>query len=202
MILSIELGLVFVPLLAAMNPLGKIPVFISLTEGATPQRVRRVVHQAVGVSLGISVIFLFAGRYIFEFLSIRSADFEIGGGLLLFIIAVADILNVRRRLPQDDEVLGVCPLATPLIAGPALLTTILLMADSYGVATTLVGLVLNTAIIWGVLRSASWLVRKIGRPTLVGLSKVMMILLAAIGVMMVRKGLMSCIADAAAAAQT
>jgi len=184
-----NLALAFIPLLAAMNPLGKIPLFVGLTQNATPVRVRQVMRQAVGVSLTIGVVFLFAGRYIFNFLSIRGEDFQIGGGVLLFIIAVADLLNVRRRISRDDEALGIFPLATPLIAGPALLTTILLMAEHYGSAATLLALVANTALMWGSLKAASWLVARLGRPTLIALSKVMMILLAAIGVMMVRTGL-------------
>lgn len=193
--------LAFVPLLAAMNPLGKIPVFLSLTEGADPVRVRRVIHQAVGVSLAISVLFLFAGTYIFDFLRIKPADFQIGGGLLLFLFAVADILNVRRPPQTDSETLGVCPLATPLIAGPAVLTTVLLLgrgdegigaAERIGaVTTTLVSLLVNTAIIWLTLRSATWIVGRLGRATLMAISKVMMLFLAAIGVMMVRTGVMA-----------
>jgi len=193
--------LAFVPLLAAMNPLGKIPVFLSLTEGADPARVRRVIHQAVGVSLAISVLFLFAGTYIFDFLRIKPADFQIGGGLLLFLFAVTDILNVRRPLQADSETLGVCPLATPLIAGPAVLTTVLLLgrgnegtdtAERIGaVTTTLVSLLVNTAIIWVTLHSATWIVARLGRATLMAISKVMMLFLAAIGVMMVRTGVMA-----------
>jgi multiple antibiotic resistance protein len=195
--LGVELARVFVPLLAAMNPLGKIPVFISLTEGADPARVRRVIHQAVFVSLAISVTFLFGGTYIFDFLRIQPADFQIGGGLILFVFAVADILNVRRPTTPGDEALGVCPLATPLIAGPAVLTTTLLVGRE-NPGETLVSLLVNTGIIWLTLRSAGWLMGKLGRSTLVGVSKVMMLLLAAIGVMMVRTGLMFYVKDVAA----
>ena len=194
------LAMAFVPLLAAMNPLGKIPVFVSLTEGADPARVRRVIHQAVGVSLAISVLFLFGGTYIFKFLRIEPADFQIGGGVLLFLFAVTDILNLRRPLNQDNEVLGVCPLATPLIAGPAVLTTVLLLGQKNAVVT-LASLLINTAIIWFTLRSATWLMTRLGRSTLVGISKVMMLLLAAIGVMMVRTGLMFYVDAANKAAQ-
>jgi multiple antibiotic resistance protein len=191
MTLLSSIGLAFVPLLAAMNPLGKIPVFISLTQNADVSHARRVMRQAIVVSLLIALVFTLIGRYVFDFLSIRTEDFQIGVGLLLFALAVADMLNLRRRnRPSDVEVVGVCPLATPLIAGPALLTTLLLMVDKVGSPATLIALGLNVLVMWVALRSSVWLTARLGRPALVGLSKVMMILLAAIGVMMVRKGIM------------
>jgi multiple antibiotic resistance protein len=191
MIFATDVLLAFVPLLVAMNPLGKAPVFISLTQAATPAQRNRVMWQALGVSMAICLAFILVGRYVFRFLSIQPADFQIGGGLLLFAFAVADVLNVRRPVPVGDEdVVGVCPLATPLIAGPAVLTTLLLMVDRVHAPATIAALAVNALIMFLVLRSANSLVLRIGRPTMVGLSKVMMILLAAIGVMMVRKGIM------------
>jgi multiple antibiotic resistance protein len=191
MALATDVGLAFLPLLAAMNPLGKIPVFMSLTQGTTPDRTARILRQAIGVSLAIALGFMLVGRYVFRFLSINGADFEIGGGLLLFAIAVADILNIRRPIPPGDEdIVGVCPLATPLIAGPALLTTLLLMNERLGPWPTLAALAINMALMYLSLKTARWLMLRLGRPFIVGLSKVVMILLAAIGVMMVRKGIM------------
>jgi len=202
MAFATDVLLAFVPLLAAMNPLGKAPVFIGLTQSATAEQRRRVMWQALGVSMAICLAFILIGRYVFRFLSINPADFAIGGGLLLFAFAVADVLNVRRPVPMGDEdVVGVCPLATPLIAGPAVLTTLLLMVDRVQAPATLVALAANAVIMFLVLRSAGGLMRRVGRPTLVGLSKIMMILLAAIGVMMVRKGIMFYVTNGGAAVE-
>jgi len=185
-----KLGLAFVSVFAAMNPLGKIPVFVGLTSGLDQARRTRLMHQAILVSLVISVIFAVVGQSIFRMLRIQKEDFQIGGGLLLFAIAAADLLSLRRKTVQDEEVIGVFPLATPLIAGPALLTTIVLMVDQHGLWPVLTVLLANLLLTWAAMVFADRLIKHLGRAVLIAISKVMMILLAAIGVMLVRQGVM------------
>jgi len=184
------LGLAFLPVFAAMNPLGKIPVFVSLTSGLDPARRTRLMHQAVLVSFIIALVFAVIGNWIFGLLSIEKQDFQIGGGLLLFGIAAIDLLTVRRKAAFDEEVIGVFPLATPLIAGPALLTTMILMVQKHGLGPALTVLVLNLLLTWAAMLFAERVMEHAGRAVLVAVSKVMMILLAAIGVMLVRQGIM------------
>jgi len=101
---------------------------------------------------------------------------------------------------RNDIAVGIVPLATPLVAGPALLTTIILMQAQHGQAVTLTALTANLALVYLGLRSAEWFSAHIGREALGGISKVFMVLLAGIGVMMVRKGVMFYVVHGAAAA--
>jgi multiple antibiotic resistance protein len=142
------------------------------------------------VSFLIAAAFVLSGNVIFGLLGIEASDFQIGGGLLLFAYALVDILATGRRMRRDTMGIGIVPLATPLIAGPALLTTIMLMSVQHGTWETLVAVTANLVIVWAALRSAEWFAARIGREILSGVSKVLMVLLAGIGVMMVRKGLM------------
>lgn len=185
-----KVGLALVPLLVAIDPAGCVPVFLGLTQGLEASRVRRIVNQAAVVSLLIAVVFALSGQAVFHLLGIESADFQIGGGLLLFCYALVDILATGRRMRRDTSAVGIVPLATPLIAGPALLTTVILLVGLRGMAETLVAVGLSLLVTWLALRSAQWFSARIGREVLNGVSKVLMVLLAGIGVMMVRKGLM------------
>ena len=182
-------GLAFVPLFVAIDVAGCVPVFLGLTSGVDPARTRRIVNQAMAVSFIIAAVFALSGRLIFRLLSIEAADFQIGGGVLLFCYALVDILATGRRMRRDTTAIGIVPLATPLIAGPALLTTIILMVDQHGCLPTLAAVALNLAVAWLALRWANALADRIGREVLGGVSKVLMVLLAGIGVMMVRRGL-------------
>lgn len=182
-------GLAFVPILVAIDAAGCVPVFLGLTHGQDAAHVRRIVNQATVVSFIIAAVFALSGNAVFWLLGMKTADFQIGGGLLLFAYALVDILATGRRMHRDTTAVGIVPLATPLIAGPALLTTIILMVGQHGLGPTLAALAVNLAMVWLALRSANWFASRIGGEILNGVSKVLMVLLAGIGVMMVRTGL-------------
>ena len=116
-------------------------------------------------------------------------DFMIAGGMVLFCIAILDIIiqEKKRRAPIKD--VGVVPLGTPLIAGPAVLTTSLIVSGEYGLLATLISVIVNIGIA-GLLLSLSHIVIKfLGNSGSKALSKVTSLFLAAIAVMMIRKGI-------------
>jgi multiple antibiotic resistance protein len=138
----------------------------------------------------LAIGFIFLGRAIFRFLNITVGDFMVAGGFVLFCIAIIDIINPekKRRIPANE--LGAVPLGTPLIVGPAVLTTSLIMLEEYGIMATSVA-VLSNVIIAGIIFSLSNILMKIlGASGSRALSKIMSLLLAAIAVMMVRKGIL------------
>jgi len=192
----VALGLAFVPLLVAVDPAGCVPIFLGLTADLDRAQVRRIVNQAAVVSFIIAALFAVGQRWLFRLLSMEMSDFQIGGGLLLFGLAITDLLATGRRTKRDHTGIGIVPLATPLIAGPALLTTIVLTVDAHGLAVTLLAVALNLVLTWILLRSADRLAARIGREVLNGFSKVLMVLLAGYGVMMVRQGILAFLREA------
>jgi len=124
---------------------------------------------------------------------ISVSDFQIAGGLILFVIAAKDLLSSTaepEKLPPD---FGVVPLGMPLIAGPASITTLLVLAQNQavGLIVTLVALVANLALVVLALHYSEWLGRKVGATGLRAISKIIAMLLAAIAVGMIRQGLRS-----------
>ncbi|MCC7351928.1 MAG: MarC family protein [Phycisphaerales bacterium] len=179
------------PLFVAIDPIGLLPIFIGVTGGIPPARRRHIIFQAVTVATLVSFGFVFMGNWLFGVLSIDQFDFMIAGGVILLVLAVLDLLMPGKPTINEVESVGVVPLAMPLIAGPATLTTALVLASdpNKGYAITVLALAVNFAILLGVLLSASWISRLLGITTLRAVSKLVMVLLAAIAVNFIRSGI-------------
>ena len=185
-----DFWLCFFPLFVAVDAVGILPLFMHLTEGVEPRVVRRVIVQSMVTALAVALAFLAVGQWVFHYLGITVADFLIAGGILLFTISLTDVITVEKRVAQvDTDSLGVVPIGVPLIVGPAVLTTIFVLVGEYGVAPVVAATVVNIGIAGAVFWLSEPIHRLLGRSGSRALSKLAGILLAAIAVMMVRKGL-------------
>jgi len=185
----------FVPLFVAVDAVGILPLFASLTADLDSEQKKRIIRQSTVTALALALGFVLIGKVVFRLLGITMADFMMAGGAILFCLAIIDILHgdKERRLPGKD--LGVVPLGTPLIAGPAVLTTSLVSVSQYGVLATIVSVVLNILVVGLLFRSASLFMRLIGDAGAKALSKVMSLLLGAIAVMLIRRGIQLVVAS-------
>jgi multiple antibiotic resistance protein len=181
--------LAFIPLFVAVDAIGVLPIFVSLTEEFKRKQRNKIILQSIVTAICLAIGFIFLGKAVFGFLNIMIGDFMIAGGIILFCIAVIDILNPakRRRIPEGE--LGAVPLGTPLIVGPAVLTTSLIMLDAHGLIATLLAILINVILAGTIFLFSDILIRILGIAGSRALSKVMSLLLAAIAVMMIRKGL-------------
>ncbi|HUF86916.1 MAG TPA: MarC family protein [Thermohalobaculum sp.] len=125
----------FVTLFVVVDPIGLAPLFVALTQGASAAERRRIGMIAVAVAAGILTLFGLAGEAALGFLGISMPAFRISGGLLLFLIALEMVFERRtqRRERQGEDERGpahdpsVFPLATPLLAGPGAIATLILL---------------------------------------------------------------------------
>ncbi len=185
--------LAFIPIFVAVDAIGNIPVFVSLVEGASKKQKHKAIIDSVATATIVAILFMLVGKFVFRLLGITIADFQIAGGTLLFIISVRLLMpGAHKGLLADGhgKDIGVFPLGTPLITGPAVLTTTLMMLDTYGMQPTFISLVLNMLIVWVTLAKSELIMKILGASGTRAFSKIMFILLAAIGVMMVRRGVM------------
>jgi len=178
----------FIPLFVAIDAIGMVAIFIGLGANVDRQRRQQQALLGIGTALVISVGFVFLGKLIFKALGITVADFQVAGGLLLLTFAVRDLLEISpdKGRPVDD--FGIVPLGMPLIAGPALLTALLVLTDSVGAAFTLLSLVVNLVIVAVVFCSADRITKWLGKQGIKGVSKLVSLLLAAIAVSLIRRG--------------
>lgn len=121
-------------LLLIMDPLGNLPIFMSVLKHLEPKRRRRVLMREMLIALAIMLLFLFAGEKILAFLNLRTETVSISGGIILFLIAIKMIFPSHESsssgLPAGEEPFLV-PLAIPLVAGPSLLATLMLLSHQY-----------------------------------------------------------------------
>ena len=179
----------FVPLFVAVDVVGIVPIYLSLTGGLGAAERRTVLRSSVVVAAVVSIAFALVGKLIFVFVGITVADFQIAGGLILLGLAGLDLLARDPRIAGDAGDVGVVPLGVPIIAGPALITTTMVLVDLHGPFVTVAALVANLAVAGVVLAEARVVERLVGRAGARAMSKIVSLLLAAIGVHWIRQGL-------------
>jgi len=178
----------FIPIFVAVDIFAILPVFLSMTVEMPARKKKAIIRDSVITAFVVALGFLALGEAIFRVLGITVEDFKVAGGLVLLVFAVREIVRQdKARRPVGAT--GAVPLGVPLIVGPAVLTTILVLVDHYGAAPTVVSLVLNMLIVWLSLNCAEKVTKFLGKNGIIAVSKVMALLLAAIAVMMIRLGM-------------
>ncbi|MEM0123751.1 MAG: MarC family protein, partial [Conexivisphaerales archaeon] len=179
-----------VTLFVILDPLGTLPFFLSLTADVNEVQRKMVAKNAVFVALIMLFIFAYTGYFIMDLLGINIYDFEIAGGLLLLVFSIRDALSsepLRVHAYESNAVEGalksvaIIPIATPLLAGPGSITTVMLLAEThYGLLVSGTAILVDCAIALVVLHSGTMLNKVIGASGLMILGKVMDIIMAAI----------------------
>ncbi len=182
--------LCFVPLFVAVDAVGVLPLFVSLTEGLDTRQVRVVILQSVITASLVALAFLALGPRLLELLGITVPDFMVAGGILLLAISLSDMLTGEKKQRQTvPESLGAVPIGVPLITGPAVLATCILLSNLYGSLITAVAVVINIALAGITFSFYRPITRALGRTGTKTISKVASLLLAAIAVMLIRRGI-------------
>lgn len=181
--------LTFIPLFVAVDAMGVLPMYLGLTEGIDRRRNRTIVIQSVLTALVVGTVFLLIGKSVLKVLGITIADFMIAGGVILFLLSVGDLASLEKRPRQtDNQEIGPVPVGVPLIVGPAVLTTGLLLIDEYGMLTTILALGLNVIIAGILFWLSPFIARVLGKVGAKIISKLSALLLASFAIMMIRRG--------------
>ena len=188
-----EFGLTFVPLFVAMDAIGVLPILVPLTQDMKVKERNRTVRLAVVTALGLGLGFVAIGKGIFLFLGIDVSDFLVAGGLILFLLAAKDLITGKMLDAQASvgaDMLGVVPIGTPLVVGPAVLTTLLILVDQYSIVIVIISFVLNLVIAWLLFAQANRVVAFLGQGGVRATSKIVSLFLAAIAIKMIRQGVL------------
>ncbi|MDH5662709.1 MAG: MarC family protein, partial [Elusimicrobiota bacterium] len=140
--------LTFIPIFVAVDVLGIIPIFLSLVGPLESSERRKVIFQSVLTASVVGLGFMFLGKAVFIIIGLLVADFKIAGGLVLLVLSLMDLLSPEKTRRQPTNSMGVVPLGTPLIVGPAVLTTIIMLIDIYGIVPTITSFIANMIIVW------------------------------------------------------
>jgi len=187
--ISFAIFLPFIPLFVAFNALGILPIFASLTTEISESDRKGVTRQSILTAFLVSIGFLALGKTVFALLGISVSDFQIAGGILLFIISIVDLIFPEKTRTFPKETMGVVPIGIPLIVGPAVLTLLLIIVHTYGYVSTILCLILNLLVVWLVFSQSHRIMRLMKEGGAKGIGKVSSLLLAAFAMMMIRMGI-------------
>lgn len=178
----------FIPLFVAFDGVGLLPLFWALTHRLDPATRRRAGREAVLTAACVVLGFLLVSQFVFALMGLSLADVMVAGGLILIVVCLRDLLLPEEPPAGTFRSPGVVPVGVPLLAGPAVLTTVLLVRDQSGWVMTLTALAANLAVVWSILAASEWLIERLGREGSQVISKIASLILTAYGVMLIRRG--------------
>ncbi len=181
-----------------VNPFGNVPLFISLTQKFTPVERRNAIAKSVVIATAILLVFALIGKFLFDLLNVTLDSLRIAGGLLLLAIA-CDMLMGRSPASKIDpdeerESVAVTPMATPLLAGPGAMTTVMVLMNEAGTTvekgSIMIAILIAMAAAFIIVINCDWVYGAIKKDGARVLTKIMGIVLATIAVEMMVNGLL------------
>lgn len=185
----------FVLLFVAIDLPGILPLFISLTDRLSARERQRLTFQALATAFVLALVILFVGELLFDLFGITISDLRVGGGLILLVLGTYDLLfsDKQRRIPVSgsdaETTIGIVPLGTPLVIGPAAITTILVSQQNFGYFPTLSALLLNLGLVLVAFFFSSRIDEWVGPSVAKAIGKIASLFLVAIAVAMIRTGI-------------
>lgn len=168
----------FMVLFAVIDIIGSVPIIVSLR-----QKFGKIESEKAAIVAGIIMIaFLFIGNKILKFIGVDLNSFAIAGAFVIFIIALEMILGIEIQKSTQAQAASIVPIAFPLVAGAGTLTTTLSLKAEFHEINIILGIILNTILVYIVLRVAPWIEKKMGEGSLQILQKVFGIILLAISI--------------------
>lgn len=183
-----------ITLLLVMDPLGNIPVFLSLLNSVDSHRRNKIILREALFAFLILTAFLFAGQHILHSLNISESSISIAGGIILFLIAIEMIFPKEMHNSQKDKHMGepfIVPLAIPMIAGPSALATVLIFASQTQHYPTIyfMALAIASIITTIILLFAGHLRKILGQKGLIAMERLMGLILTTVAVQMFLDGI-------------
>lgn len=188
--MSMNLYAVTLTLFFIMNPLGNIPIFLSVLQYTEPKRRKKIIFRESLFALVVLILFLFSGKQILESMSLSPSALSIAGGIILFLIAIKMIFPGYEagEIPKAEPFL--VPLAVPIFAGPAAMTTVMLLAEQ-SLWVTLAALLISWFMSTMILLASSRIRKIMGSRGLTAIERLMGMLLTTIAIQMFLSGISS-----------
>jgi MarC family membrane protein len=191
--MDISFSSAVVILLLVIDPFGNIPLFVSLLGDLEPARRNRIIMRECAIALAVLIIFVISGRFLLELLGISESSLNIAGGVILFLIALRMIFRGNEPI-FGEQIEGepfIVPLAIPAIAGPTAIATVILLASSQPQRITewIAALTVATAITVVLLLFSDRISKLVGQRGLLAFERMMGLILTAIAVEMLLRGI-------------
>ena len=179
-----------ISLFIIVDPLGNIPILISLTEKMSEKERRKTFQTATVTGVILLLAFALVGQQIFILFGVSMQSFMIAGGILLLLIAMKMLITGSwEETRGSPETVGTVPIAIPLLVGPGAITTTILNIRIFNVAITVISVLIVFFIVWITLRFIDPIYRLLGRSGSLVISRVMALIIAAIAVEYILEGI-------------
>ncbi len=180
----------FVTLFVILDPFASIPAFLALTRKVSDEERRRIAHKAVFLAAILAYVFLFTGHGILTMLGVTLSSFKIAGGIVLGLMGLETVLGIQLKgnKKEDSDSIAVL-IATPLLTGPGVITTTILLSQQVGQLVTAAAAFLALALAFVILHFAPLLKNVLGEKVINVFSKIMGLMLLALAVEFIRTGL-------------
>jgi multiple antibiotic resistance protein len=190
-----DIFLALIPIFVAIDVFGILPIYLDFVKDTDTDEEKNIRKNSLITAFSVGIGFLLLGKSLFAVMGISIYDFEMAGGVLLFIISINNLLAEKRKLysSADKADLGVVPIGVPLIVGPGVLTTLLIITGIYGYIVVTIAFIVNLLIVYVVLKNTRLFLRYLGKNGSNAAGKLAALLLAAYAVMMVRVGVINTI---------
>ena len=181
----------FFAIFGVMDPVGNVPVYLTLTEKMAAETARKLSRKALIRAAVILTVFTFLGNAVLDAFHISIESFRIAGGLVLVLLGLQILFGMdpSDKAPAAEQDISVVPLATPLIAGPGTITATVILSKEYGYAVTLAAVAANLILSLLLFHYAHLILKLLGKKGTVVFAKVMGLILVAIGVEFIRTSL-------------
>ena len=191
--MGISFSSAIVVLLLVMDPIGNIPLFVSLLGHLQPGRRNRIIMRECAIALAVLIVFVVSGRFLLELLGLSESSLNIAGGVILFLIALRMIFRGNEPI-FGEQIQGepfIVPLAIPAIAGPTTMATVILLASSapQRLPEWIAALTAAMAITLALLLFADRISKLVGQRGLLAFERLMGLILTAIAVEMLLRGI-------------
>ena len=192
------IGQSFLLLFVVMDPIGAVPFFTSLTRSLSKEERNRVANRTTLVAFILLSAFAYAGSYILLYLGVTISDFQVAGGIFLLAFGLRDAIVGEPLGVKSEEAaqsVSIFPLATPLLAGPGSITTVMLISGmQYGFFLAFVTIGLNCLVSWFLFRISGAISKHLGKSGLMVIAKLLDIIMGALGVAYISVGLRTILA--------
>jgi multiple antibiotic resistance protein len=197
---------IFFTVFMVVDPVGIVPLYISLTASLPAAEKRQVIRKAIIIAFIVLAIFVLLGKYILSLLGISTGAFYIAGGIMLFIVSlemlfgeeakskVSDKENSGEADREAERSVAIFPLAIPMLAGPGTITTIILFTGSgenmlKNSIMLFIALIITLAAVWLILRSSELILKLLGKTGVSVVERIMGLLLSGLSVQFVYDGM-------------
>lgn len=174
-----------------LNPFASLPIFVSTTKDVDPSVMKSYANKAVLVAAILLFVFVFIGQDLMGFFGVTMDSFRTAGGLVLILMGIEIVFGIKLSQDASEKGAPWVIIATPILSGPGIITAAILFSEQYGLIPVIVSSIIALIVTWVLLRLSPTIVRYIGIQPLEIVSKIIGLLLTAMGVEYILKGVTS-----------